>query len=277
MLGSILIGLDGSPYSKNAVELAISWAKPTQATIAAIVVLDEPPITQGEVVPVGGSSFKAHRDAMRMVEAQQKIEGFLEEFEKRCNKGGVSCKTIRESGPPSEEILKAAGEFDVIVLGQKTFFHFETDKAPCDTLVKVVRHSPRPVIAVPDTPVVGNSILVAYDDSLQASRALQMLQLVDLHKKTPVHILSIHKHLDEARAQTEKAAQFLRYHGIEPHTHPLASTTNPGELILQHAQQLHAGLLVMGAYGRPFLSEFFFGSATRTFLAERKIHLFLYH
>lgn len=51
----------------------------------------------------------------------------------------------------------------------------------------------------------------------------------------------------------------------------------PAQVLLGHVQQVQAGLLVMGAYGQPTLREFFFGSVTRTLLAESPVPLFLYH
>jgi nucleotide-binding universal stress UspA family protein len=41
--------------------------------------------------------------------------------------------------------------------------------------------------------------------------------------------------------------------------------------------QVQASLLVMGAYGRSTLREFFAGSMTRTMLRESPVPLFLYH
>jgi nucleotide-binding universal stress UspA family protein len=48
-------------------------------------------------------------------------------------------------------------------------------------------------------------------------------------------------------------------------------------VILEQEQQLKASLLVMGAYGRSTLREFFGGSVTRTMLRESPVPLFFYH
>jgi nucleotide-binding universal stress UspA family protein len=49
------------------------------------------------------------------------------------------------------------------------------------------------------------------------------------------------------------------------------------ERILQVAQALSAGIIVMGAYGKPRVREFLFGSVTQSILHHTKVPLFLYH
>ena len=51
--------------------------------------------------------------------------------------------------------------------------------------------------------------------------------------------------------------------------------SNAGDLILSRAEEVGADLVVMGAYGQSRITEFVFGSATRTILANPKIPIFL--
>jgi len=48
-------------------------------------------------------------------------------------------------------IFLEAQHYDLIMLGQQTFFHFETQDTSDDTLSVVVKQSPCPVVAVPAT------------------------------------------------------------------------------------------------------------------------------
>ena len=60
--------------------------------------------------------------------------------------------------------------YDLILLGRKTFFRFETQTNPDETLHELIKLSPRPVVAVPDVSHCGEAVVVAYDGSLQAAR-----------------------------------------------------------------------------------------------------------
>jgi nucleotide-binding universal stress UspA family protein len=48
-------------------------------------------------------------------------------------------------------------------------------------------------------------------------------------------------------------------------------------VILSEAKRLHAGLIVMGAYGQPLIKETVFGSVTARVLKKSNLPLFLYH
>ncbi len=180
-------------------------------------------------------------------------------------------------GPPVEQIVEASQRFDVIVLGQKTHFRFDSPDEPDDTLSEVVKHGPRPVVAVPRSRAAGGAVVVAYDGSLQASRALFALVATGLAAMGTVHVVAVGEHREILKRRAESAIDFLDAHaiGAEPH---LAVTERPaGAVILEEARRLGAGLLVLGAYGQPRLREFVFGSVTRQLLEESPVPLFLFH
>jgi nucleotide-binding universal stress UspA family protein len=277
MLKSILIGLDGSTYSDCAVELGIQWARQFDALLVGLGVIDEPTIREGELVPLGGDYYKQQRDDIRMHEARVKVEQFLERFALRCAQAGVPCKLLEDVGSPWEQVLVEAQRYDLILVGQQTYFHFETQQAPCETLHKVLRNTPRPVVTAPDKLTPGSAVLIAYDGSLQAARALQAFQASGLRQQREIHIISVAQEHVEAARHADRAAEFLRFHEIQALVHPTASTALPAQVILEQVQERGAGLLVMGAYGQTRLREFFLGSTTQTVLKDSLIPLFLYH
>jgi nucleotide-binding universal stress UspA family protein len=240
-------------------------------------VIDEPTIRKPEAVPVRGDYYKHHRDDVRVHEARLKVEQFLERFALRCAEAGVPCKLLEDVGQPWEQILIEAQRYDLILLGRQTYFHFETQEAPCETLHKVLKNGPRPVVTVPEELPGGNAVVVAYDGSLQAARTLQAFQASGLGDGQEVHIVSVADEYVEAARHAGRAAEFLDFHGIKAGVHPVAFRGRPAEVILEEVRQRGAGLLVMGAYGKPILREFFLGSVTRTMLKEARVPLFLTH
>jgi nucleotide-binding universal stress UspA family protein len=277
MLKSILIGLDGSDYSTVATELGIQWAKRFDALLVGLGVIDEPTIRGPEPVPLGGTSYKRHRDDVRMHEARLRVEQFLERFALRCSEVGVPFKLLENVGLPWEQVLLEAQRYDLILLGQQTYFHFETQESPCETLKRVLKNTPRPVVTVPAKLGSDGRVVVAYDGSLQAARALQAFQASGLQAQREVAIVTVADDPEEAARQAARAAEFLRFHDVPAQVHALASSERPGPILLERARSLGAGLLVMGAYGQPVLREFFLGSVTRTMLQDSTIPLFLYH
>jgi nucleotide-binding universal stress UspA family protein len=228
-------------------------------------------------MPPGGSAHKAHRDSTLVVDASLKVAQFLVDCARRCSEAQVECQVRQEAGPPAERILLEAQQSDLILLGQRTYFHFETQKQPDETLHTVVRQSPRPVVAVPATLLPeGGSVVVAYDGSLHATRALQMFQTVGLDLSCDVHVVCVDSQQGRAARCAEYAVAYLKAHNIKAQPYALATSASPAGAILEQAHKLQATLIVMGAYGRSALREFTGVSLTHTLLQESPVPLFLY-
>ena len=150
MIRSILIGLDGSADSDQAVDQAIRWAKLTAAELIGVGVIDEPTIRRPEPTGAWGSHFKQRRDEKLLADARDKVKEFLRRFDDRCKAAGVRHCLREETGLPAERILSLNEDADLTVLGRESHFHFETQTSADDTLEEVVRRTERPVVAVPD-------------------------------------------------------------------------------------------------------------------------------
>lgn len=276
MLKSILVGLDGSAYSTRAVELALRWGKQFDATIVGMGIIDKPGVDRVEAMPIGAAAFKRHTDEVQLKQAQAKVEKCLNQFTSRCMEQKVKYATLEEIGVPYEEILEESQKVDLLLLGQQTYFEFETYDTPGKTLHQVLKHSPRPVITVPKKLKEMDNIIIAYDASLQSAHALESFRGLNLHKLGEVHIVSIGEGKEKAAYHANIAVEYLKHHGVECTVHT-PDSDDPADTLLKMIRKLKAGLVVMGAYGRSKLKEFFFGSVTKTMLKKSPVPLFLYH
>ena len=277
MVRSILVGLDESPYSQAAVTLGLEWAKRFDCLLVGIGVVDEPSIRGPRDQAKLSSSYKNVYDGM-VAEATRRVDRVLEQFTLQCAEAGVASKLLEDVGSPSEQIMTEAQRYDLIMIGQKSFFQFETTTHECETLDRLLHATPRPVVVVPKELRAGSGVLVAYDGSLQATRALQAFAGCDLSKLGEVHVLSVHGTSSvEASKAADRAVEFLRFHDVQAVPHAVASKDCASDTILSTARQTGAGLIVMGSYGRSVFVEFFLGSATRNVLKKTDVPLFVYH
>lgn len=272
MIKSILVGLNGTQYSKSAVEQSLQLATVLQAKLIGIGVVDRAQVCPPEAVPLGAGEFKRERDAKMLQAAQDRIDLLLREFEEQCRAAGVAVQTRKLEGEPANVLCLEAQRADLLVVGKKHTRDEEGDTSPA-TLQAILHQSPRPVLCVPTVVDQSRPILIAYDGSLPVARAVQLFIASGLSANRVVHLLSIG---DRAAAIAEPCQQLLVSHGIhvEPH---LAQGTHPADLILELAERLDVGLIVMGAYGQPRFREFFFGSVTKTILKRATVPVFLYH
>lgn len=279
MLKSILIGVDGSSSGSAAIDLGIRWAWNFGATLVGMGIVNEPAICGPEPVPLGATAFKCERDEMRLAAARRNAEDTLQSFGARCAIAGVSYEALVAIGDPAEQMAIEAQRFDAVVFAQRDGVHFETQPGDDrNTLRNVAKRGPRPIVAVPALPRGGRNIVVAYDGSLQAARTLQLFQGLGLCASGEVHAVSVHPDEAEAARVAGRAVDYLRRHEIAAHSHAVAAAPEGiAAALLERVENLDAGLLVMGAYGRPVLKELFFGSVTQQILDAGAVSVFLSH
>lgn len=277
MLKSILVGLDGSAFGESTVALGMRWAKLFNARVAGVAVVDEPGITSVEPVPIGAAYFKGERQEQILAEAKAKSNQILEKFTARCSAEGVASTSILLAGDPPEAIHQEAQRHDVIVLGVETYFRYETQDSPCNTLDHVLHSPPRPVVAVPEKPIDGHSVVLGYDGSVQAARTLAAYAATGLAQRVENVVVTLDEDQEEAERLARYAADYLAMHGANVRVRAVETRVDPGPILLEHTVQLQAQLVVMGAFGHSMLREFVFGSTTRTVLRGSKIPVMLFH
>lgn len=277
MVRSIVIGLDGSSQSMSAIALGLRWARRCGALLVGLGIIDEPTLRQPEPIPLGASHFKAERDEVLVARARRQVEQCLARFAVRCTEAGVAFKLLEEVGVPSEHMLLEAQRYDVLMFGQQPWGHVGTQGEPWAHLTTILKNAPRPVVTVPETLGDGTAVIVAYDGSVQAARALQAFEASGLAEADAVHIISVGSDHSAAARHADRAVEFLRLHNIIASPHVWSPSPSVAAVILEQARQYQARLLVMGAYGQPTLREFFLGSVTRTVLQHSHVPLFLYH
>jgi nucleotide-binding universal stress UspA family protein len=276
MIQNILVGVDGSSCCATAADLAARWGRRAGAAVVGLGVLDRPKICKPEPEGIWGSWYKQHHDKVLLGDARQRLDEALQGFARRCASAGVACEIQQAVGDPARQILRKSQNYGLILLGRETAFHFQPHWPPDHTLETVLHRAPRAVVAVPREPPKGRSVVVAYDGSPPAARALEACAAWKLDEGQPVYVLSVGNE-DEARRRADEAVGVLRSSGVQAVARPLASHAAPARLILEQSAELDARLLVMGAYGRARLAEFLFGSTTNAVLRKSECLLLLHH
>jgi len=278
MFKSILLVLGEEGTKHASVDLALRWAEMADALLVGLGIVDTAAVHPVEAVPLGAGQAKRELDAARLTHERHDVENRLSALAVRCAQAHVAFKPLEHVGRPSVDILLEAQRFDLIVMPRHTqYFHTVTENGFGKALWEVLRAAPRPVIAVPDHATTGTSVVIAYDGSVQAARALQAFTASGLAANRCIHVVSLDQDPVEAARRGDRAIEFLASHSIEATLHPESDQPHTAEQLMEHAYRLDAGLLVMGAYGQPRVCEFVLGSVTRALLSNCTIPLFLYH
>ncbi|CAG9168172.1 hypothetical protein LMG23992_01042 [Cupriavidus laharis] len=140
----------------------------------------------------------------------------------------------------------------------------------------------RPVLLVPagGTLAPGGHALVGWDGSRPAARAVSdALPLLAQASAVTVAVVAEEGGGGgeaEPEAGGERLLQWLATHGVTARLR-VEHGGPPAEVLLRLAQELDAGLLVAGGYGRGRLRERVLGGTTRTLVQRAGVPLFLSH
>jgi nucleotide-binding universal stress UspA family protein len=262
----MLVAVDETPATRVAQDLAIAIAKQRSAAITGIGVVDRPWATAPQAVPIGGSAYKVHRDQVVLDELRHEVEAILGAFAETCRTAGVLFSTVEIEDAPARAIESEAEGCDLIVIGKDTNFHFESETDMTATVARLIRENARPVLVTSAGKPTGDKVLVCYDGSVPASRAMHMFILLSLAHDREVHLVSVAATKEAAGARLAAANKLFTAHDIPVHLHPTAADADAGDIILAEIDALEPALLVMGAFGHTGLRDLFLGSATRTLL-----------
>lgn len=175
MLRRILIPFDPSPFGAAAIDYGCFLAKRYNAEVTGVVVLDTPGIEKSiGPIPMGGLYYADRLEEKKKKDAHEHIQALLEKFKEKCQREGVAHRESELQGSPSEQILHTSIFYDLVVIGLRTFFHFETKDKPGYSLEHLLSHAVTPVLAVPENyqPVEKRKVLIAFDGSLPSARSL---------------------------------------------------------------------------------------------------------
>jgi nucleotide-binding universal stress UspA family protein len=256
--------------------LGIRWARRFDAQLTGLGVVDDRGF-QEVVLAYSGSPYSFEMGSQLLAEARRKVEQLLEQFGARCAEANVSFNLLDDTGLPYEEILRESQRYDLVLFGHETHFRFGTVDRPDETLWNVLKRGPRPVVVAPAKLGEGASVVLAYNGSPQADRALQAFQSSGLDLNEEVCVFSAGDDREEAVRQAERAVEFLRLHAINAVPEAVGPADSIAQSILAQVRQRNARLLVMGAYGHSTVREFLLGSTTKAALQDSPVPVLLCH
>lgn len=277
MLRSILVALDATAASAAAQQLAVGLTRRFASRITGMAVLDRAYITAPTAVGIGGMAYKEHRDQVKLDEAKAFLARLEGTFQQSCEQSGVAWQIIEAEGSPRALLEMESGRHDLVVIGKDTDFHFDFADTTSETVQRLLKENPRPLLVCPEGMRQTGPIVAAYDGSLRASRALHMLILLGLADGSEVHVVSVACEEEEAQRHSCYATELFAKHGIDAIPHGIGSNAAPAEIVLAQVEALRAAMVAIGASGQNALQSWLLGSASSQLLDACPCPLFVHH
>lgn len=280
MLKRILIPLDPSPYTETAVKVAINMAKIYNAQITGLVVLDIPGIEKSiGPIPAGALHFAEKIELAKKTEASQRIETQMKKFCDICEKEGVAYTEAHEQGYPSDQIIEVSKYYDLVIMGLRTFYHFETTDKAGDSLENLLKESVTPVMGLPQDfnfNVMGGDklkVLIAHDGGLQSARALQRFGQLSNSSFMDITILNSCNDKVAGNYILDQAEAYLKARNVIGVKKEWTSQ-NIIQIIKDKYYDTH-DVFCVGAHAKEGLFDFMVGSLTRYLVKQGKKPVFI--
>lgn len=184
----------------------------------------------------------------------------------------------QEEASADEAIGRRARYTDLVLLGPDLFRQALLSKK---VLEGALFSSGKPILLLPEggTPSLRpKRVMIAWDSRLEASNAVS--RAMDLLERADgVHVVLV----DPIRGENEQGAEpgadvatYLARHSVKVTVDQLSSQGGSvADTLRQHAVDMAADMLVMGAYGHSRLRERLFGGVTRSMLESPPLPVFL--
>lgn len=277
---SILVTVDDTPSCAAAKKLALSLARQTDAAIRGVTGIDLSDIDRVEPAPIGGVGYAYARLQHREEKAKQRrarIAELPEAFQQSFAAEGVEAPCHTMQSDIRGELLRMVETCDVVVTGRDAEFHLEPLEGMTPLVEFIVAQGCRPVIVTGPDSIGHGPVLVAYDGSAPAAKALQAAALLGIFRSSGVHVMSVCRDRAEASGIAARAREFLKPYGVDVDTDAVGSSDHPADVLSKRAAEIDARMLVMGAFGHRGFREILFGSSTRRLFDTVPLPLFIYH
>ncbi|MEM1041011.1 MAG: universal stress protein [Bacteroidota bacterium] len=285
MLKRILVALDFDSDTSVATRYAIDIAQRSGAEVTGLALVDRKG-AEDEATGAGlGAMYYAEKlqhelSAEARAQAQDLIRAFAAELDRAGVRHG---RDHVEEGVPFERIVEDMKYHDLLVGGHESHFFYPDRDKRTHAMNEVVEKGAAATLIVQPTHRPVRRVLVAYDRSVSAARAMQKFAQLDAFgaEHVEVEIVNVRADNDDARAESELmlglATSYFEAHGFSSVAGTSLPGSTPKDLLLDHADRTGADLIVAGSHAKAGLSKFLFGSTATGFIEEATLPLFLYH
>lgn len=273
----ILVPLDPSGFADAAMRHAGRLARSHYAQVEGLVVLDLPGI-RNDIAPVEMMGWPLVYDYVKRAveDAEAEVTRLKDKFASFCEAHRVSHAEAEMEGVPADLILRVASLFDLVVMGLRTYFHFETRSGPGVALDRVLDRTVTPVLAVPEEgPDEFQRVLIAYDGSLASARALRDCLAVLRGAEVELTVFSSDRDEAHATELVRHAGAYLRAHDYRNFS--VVTSTEPAIEVVKRDFLSQTDLIVAGIHTRKLLKDSFVSSFTNELIRLGSKALFLSH
>lgn len=256
MISTILVATDGSETAAVTERYAVALAARAKARLIGVSVIEDRyargPSDDGlGVPPPPMDAFAAY--------LKSRADAACRRIASRAGAEGVehTCETVQ--GVADDRVVERAQQADLVVVGR------DGQHAPYrtgligSTVNGIIRKTGKPALVVPGSAQLSGPIVLAFDGSPGSRLGARLAVQLATRLAEPIHVFVDSKDKGRAVARFEEVRALVG--SLPVPVREISSTLGrPDVKIVDSAREVRAGLIVMGAFGRNRITEFFLGS-----------------
>jgi nucleotide-binding universal stress UspA family protein len=269
-LSDILVCLDSSEAGENRLKLAVRLAREQGAHLVAVYELPD-----GD-----GPLFEPRDGAGNGARGAQRAEDVEERFRSSLRVNNITGDWHLIERGDTAELAELSKTVDLAIVGQFSRDVYNGTRLRPD---EVAMACGRPLLIVPyvgDFVSVGEHVLIAWDDTREATRALNdALPLLSAAKVvTVMTVIAKEKEFDRVHFPLQRVVGHLERHGVPARAEEaMRGDMAISDLLLSRAADLGADMIVAGAFHHSQLREALVGGVSRDLLRHMTVPVLMSH
>ncbi len=256
MISTILVATDGSEAAAAAENYGASLAARLRARLLGVSVVEERWVRGPQEDGLGvtpppmdelAAYFKNRADAAcRRLAERARAEGIE-----------ATCETVQ--GIADDRVVERAQQADLLVVGRDGQGAAHRSGLIGSTVNGILRKTPKSAVVVPPGAPTSGPILLAFDGSPGSRIGAKLSVFLATRLGEPVHVFVDSKDKGRAVARFEEVRGLVG--SLPVPVREISSTLGrPDVKIVDSAREVGAGMIVLGAYGRNRITDYFLGS-----------------
>lgn len=278
-MNKVLVCLDGSNLSKAVCDYGIDIAKKLNLPLVLLNVIEHSHISKK--VNLSGNIGLGSKDDLldelaneEMNESKQLIakgKAVLKEMEEYVKSQNLTnYTTLQKHGTLYETLDELSSDLRIAIIGLKG----ESSSNIGSHIEELIRTLNIPILLVNKEFKPIESILMAYDGSEYANKAIKIAKQNPIFPKVIRHIVNVNKDTNVSNQLLNEAKQMFANANIDVETKSLSGDSV--EAILQYQKENNLNIIAMGAYSHNRFRSAIFGSFTTKMLLNSQVPLLLF-
>jgi nucleotide-binding universal stress UspA family protein len=258
MIESILIATDGSDAASAAERFGVALGARLRARVHGLTVIEDR-LTQG----LRAESLGAPAPNTDGIEAflRTRAEGVTRRLGELARQSGLECKVETLRGIADDRIVERSqsAAADLIVLGRDGQDAKFRTALIGSTVDGVLRKTTKPALVVPVGAELGGPLVLGFDGSPGSRIAAKLAVELAGRLEQAIHCFVDSKDKGRAVARFDEVRRLVGTISV-PVREASSTLGRPDVKLVDTARAARAGLIVMGAFGRNRINEYFLGS-----------------